>query len=405
MTQTSPQQTSTGVHNAIVLSFAQAFNGAIGPIAIALGAIAGEQLMASTPALATLPVAGYSVGAAMFALPVALLTKALGRRNGFMLGAIVGILGAGITSFALLTTQFWLFCAGFLLLGGSGAFVQQYRFAAADQGSDKFKARAISWVLTGGVLAAIIGPQTAILTKDLFPGTAHMGAFIAIAALLLVGFIILSFLRPIPPPQISATAAPEQIRPLPAIMKNPTFIVALLCAVSSYGLMAFMMTGAPYAMTHHHGFSETQAIEGIQWHVMAMFAPSFFTGLLIVKFGKPLVIGAGLCLLLLCSGVALAGLELWNFWTSLILLGIGWNFGFIGATALLGETYTPAEKNKVQGAHDFILFSFVAAGALLSGVTLNAFGWHGLAIVLLPVASFSLLALMWLTMSTRKQSA
>jgi len=402
MIQTSPQPKNSGVRNAIVLSLAQAFNGAVGPIAIALGAIVGAQLMPQNIGLATLPVAGYSVGAALFALPVAILTKTFGRRTGFIIGAAIGMLGACLASIAIFNTHFWLFCAGFLLLGGSGAFVQQYRFAAADQGSDKFKARAISWVLTGGVLAAIIGPKTAIFTKDLFSGTPHVGAFIAIAGLLSIGIVILMFLRPVTRTSAIDTAQTSPERSLSTIMRNPTFIVALLCAISSYGLMTFMMTGAPLAMTHHHGFSEGQAIDGISYHVMAMYAPSFFTGLLIVKFGKPLVIGAGLTLLLMCAGVALAGLELWNFWTSLILLGVGWNFGFIGSTALLGETYSAAEKNKVQGTHDFILFSFVAAAALLSGATLNAYGWHGIAKVLLPVATFSLAALIWLSFSRRK---
>ncbi len=157
-----------------------------------------------------------------------------------------------------------------------------------------------------------------------------------------------------------------------------------------------MMTGAPLAMLHH-GHSEHQAILGIQWHVMAMFAPSFITGNLIVRFGKIPVIATGLTLLLVCATVALSGLELWNFWTSLILLGVGWNFGFIGATALLGESYTLCEKNKVQGFHDTILFSFVAGAALLSGSTFSIYGWHGIALVLLPVASFALLSLLWLS--------
>ncbi len=397
----SSSANSNAVRNAAVLSLAQAVNGSIGAIAISLGALSGAYLLPGSPALATLPVAGYSIGVALFASLVALLSHRLGRKIGFIGGAVIGIFGALLASYALTSHNFWLFCAGFLLIGGASAFVQQYRFAAADQGDDKFKSRAISWVMTGGILAAFIGPQTVLRTKDAMLPTPYAGAFIAMAALLVVGILVLSFLTKVPVLKQEDTQA-DTGRPLGTIMKQPVFFIALLCAISSFALMTFMMTGAPLAMTHH-GHSQADAVTGIQWHILAMYGPSFITGSLIVRFGKIPVIATGLVLLLVCAGVALAGLELWNFWVSLILLGVGWNFGFIGATALLGESYTAAEKNKVQGGHDTILFSFVAAAALLSGAVLNGFGWHGVALVLIPVASFSLLALLWLAVTTHKQ--
>ena len=394
---------SSAPRNALVLSLAQAVNGSIGAIAISLGGWSGAYLLPGNPALHTLPIAGYSIGVAVFASLVALLSHNWGRKLGFISGAVIGIFGAALACFALVNNGFWMFCAAFLLIGGSSAFVQQYRFAAADQGDDKFKSRAISWVLTGGVLAAFIGPQIVMRTKDALLPIPFAGAFVAMAALLVGGVIILSFLSKVPALKHDAAINGDTGRSLFTIIKQPVFLVALLCAISSFALMTFMMTGAPLAMTHN-GHSHDQAVTGIQWHILAMYAPSFITGSLIVRFGKIPVIAIGLALLLLCAGIALAGLELWNFWTSLILLGIGWNFGFIGATALLGESYTAAEKNKVQGGHDTILFSFVAMAALLSGATLNSFGWHGVATVLLPIASISLLALLWLAISKRKQS-
>lgn len=394
---------SVGVRNAIVLSLAQAFNGSIGAIAISLGALAGAWLVPDRLALATLPVAAYSIGAAVLAMPVALSGRKFGRKTSFIIGAIIGIIGALLSILALQQSEFWLFCLGYFLIGGAGAFVQQYRFAAADTGSDKFKSQAISWVLTGGVLAAIIGTGVVLRTKDLFLPLPFAGGFAGMAGLLLVGSGILLFLKPTGHGRVATETKTNNIRHIGEIIRQPVFIVALLCAVASFALMTFMMTGAPLAMKHH-GHTEAQAILGIRWHVLAMYAPSFFTGALIVRFGKLLIIGAGLGLLILCAGIALVGLELWNFWTSLILLGIGWNFGFIGATALLGEAYSESERNKVQGLHDFILFSFVATASLGSGAMLNSHGWHGIAIVLIPVSILAVLSLLWLKFIVRAKS-
>jgi MFS family permease len=385
----------TAKRNAVILSAAQAVNGSMGPIAISMGAWGGAYLHPQNIALATLPVAAYSVGTALFAFPVGMITKALGRRNGFILGSLMGVIGAMLAAYALSTKSFFLFGLGFSCLGAASAFVQQYRFAAADHGSDHFKSKAISWVLTGGVFAAILGPQIAMRTKDMLSPTPYAGAFIALAALLVVGIAVLTTLTPLRdhPDDQPATLTPS--RPLRTILKQPKFIVALLCAISSYGLMTFMMTGATLAMTNH-GHSQNHAVMGIQWHVLAMYAPSYFTGLLLVRFGKPAVISTGLLLLIACSGIALAGVDLWNFWGSLVLLGLGWNFGFIGATALLGETYFESEKNKVQGLHDCILFSFVTTASLMSGAVLHLFGWTTIAIILLPVSLISLLSLVFL---------
>jgi len=218
------------------------------------------------------------------------------------------------------------------------------------------------------------------------------------AALLVIGIGILAFLKPTGPEACAVHENPAPARDVSKIFSQPVFLVALLCAVATYGLMTFVMTGAPLAMKQN-GHSEVEAVLGIRWHVLAMFGPSFITGILIVKFGKLPIIGAGLVLLMVCAGVALSGLALWNFWWALILLGIGWNFGFIGATALLNEAYCDNEKNKVQGLHDFILFSSVAAASLASGAMLHNFGWNGVVIVLFPVCGLAILSLIWLHVS------
>lgn len=382
--------------NTFVLAVAQAFGGSIGAIAISLGALSGAFLLTNDQqALATSPVAAYSVGAALFALPVSILCKHFGRRLGFSSGTLLGILGAAIACFALVQGQFILFCFAYLLIGCSSAFVQQYRFAASDHGSDALKSRAISLVLTGGVLAAILGPQTALFTKDLLLPTPFAGGFLGMIALLIAALLVLAFLKPSPVTPIDTAHDTAKPRPLIKIIKQPVFFIALLCSVSCFAMMTFMMTGAPLAMIHH-GHSQQHAIVGIQWHVMAMYAPSFFTGKLIVKFGKIPIIATGLLLLFMCAGIALGGKELWNFWASLVFLGIGWNFGFIGATALLSESYRECEKNNVQGLHDTILFSFVACAAILSGSTFHAFGWNGIASALFPISGLSILALLWL---------
>jgi len=398
MVDSSPQTPIGAKRNAIILAVCQAINSSTTSAAIALGALAGAFLLPQRPELATLPVAVFSIGVALFALPVAMLCKKFGRRMGFIIGAVIGIAGSLIAASALSGVSFYLFCTGMFFIGGAAAFVHQYRFAAADNGTDDFKSKAIAWVMTGGIFGAVIGTQTVLFSKDLFLPTPYAGAFVATGGLLVIGILVLSGITKIQEDaQINTSTASSQ-RPLKQILAQPKFVVALICAIASAALMTFMMTGAPLAMKHH-GHSVDEAVLGIQWHVLAMYGPSLFTGLLIVRFGKTAIIATGLILLLMCGGVAIAGLELWNFWGSLILLGVGWNFGFIGSTALLGEAYTASEKNKVQGVHDFILFSLVAAASLLSGYTLHKFGWNGIAAVLFPVAFLALIAVIGLAIS------
>ncbi len=386
--------------NAIILSIAMAFTASAAPISIALGGLAGIYLLGADKSWATAPITGYQLGVALGALPAALLMRRVGRRLGFMGGTVVGMSGSLVSAYALYISSFSLFCVGMMLSGGGGAFTQQLRFAAADQGSESFKPKAISWVLVGGVAAAIIGPQTASQFKDMFAPIQFAGAYFAGTFLLFAGMLVLSQLK-FATPMSHQDDKSDTGRSLGEIMMQPQFIVALICAIGTYALMSFVMTAAPIAMVGC-GISQHNAILGIQWHVLAMFAPSFFTGHLIARFGKGQIVAVGMILLMACAIVALQGQQLWQFWVSLILLGVGWNFGFIGATAMLTDTYTVAERNKTQGINDFLLFGSVAFASLMAGQTLNAFGWYMLNWFVFPVVAICLFSLIWLGIKSHK---
>lgn len=388
--------------SAFIFAAAMAVVGSAAPISISMGALAGHYLLDADKALASAPVTGFTVGVALGALPAAAILRMIGQRSGFMLGTIITALGGGIATLGLFRGDFWLFTIGLLVVGLGGAFVQQLRFAAADNAPPEFKAKAISFVLAGGVVTAILGPQIVIFTRELFAPVMFAGSFAAIIGLAAVGAVILSFLRPAAAATVAGVnAESEPARPLMEIVRQPRFAVALLCAVSTYALMSFVMTGAPLAMVGC-GFSPDEATLGISWHVMAMFAPSFVTGRLISRFGAERIVAAGLVLLIGCAVVALSGIALWQFWTALILLGLGWNFGFIGATAMVANTYRPSEKGKAQGFHDFVLFSSVAFASLMSGVAYNSHGWDLLNWIIFPVSAVCLVALGWLVSSRRE---
>ena len=377
---------------ALILAASQAIIGSAAPIAISMGALAGQYLLGADKSLATAPITGFNVGVALGALPAAAIIRQLGQRGGFMTGTVVTALGGLIATLALFHGSFWLFAFALLVIGIGGAFVQQFRFAAADNAPPQFKARAISFVLAGGIITAILGPQIVIFTRELFAPVMFAGSFASILPLAAVGAIILSFLRLPAKAASKVDVSGGDARPLSEIVTKPRFVAALFCAVGSYALMSFVMTGAPLAMVGC-GLSEDDATLGISWHVMAMFAPSFFTGSLIHRFGAERIVAIGLILLIGCAAVALSGLALWQFWTSLILLGLGWNFGFIGATAMVAASYRPSEKGKVQGFHDFVLFGSVAFSSLMSGAIYNAWGWTMLNWIVFPVVLLCFVAL------------
>jgi MFS family permease len=388
--------------NALILAVAGAVVGAAPTIVFSLGGLAGLYLLPDRPALATLPLSFFVVGGAVTAIPGALLMSRIGRRAGFILGAIIGALGGLIAGFAILRGSFALLVVGVAIVGSANAFVQQYRFAAADSGSPPLRAKAISWVLAGGVASGVIGPQVAIFTKHLFDPLPFVGGFFAITVLAAVGALLLL------PLSGAARRAPTLVsrsggRPLGEIIRQPRFIVSLVCAIGSYSLMSLVMTAAPLAMIGC-GLGQDDAALGIQWHVLAMFGPSFFTGALIARFGAEAIVGVGLALLAACAGVALLGIDIWHFWLALILVGLGWNFGFIGATTMLTETYRPEERSKVQGFNDFVLFSFVAAASFSSGQLYATVGWATINVIVFPIVALCALALIAATMAMRPRT-
>ena len=382
-------------HNARVLACAQALGGANPAIVISLGGIVGQTLV-EDKSLATLPVSILNLGLAAGTIPAALLMRRFGRREGYLLGATIGV-AAGITAAAgVVLSSFAVFCAGTFLAGLYAAFVQSYRFAAADSASGHFKARAISWVMAGGLAAAVIGPQTVIWTRDFVPGAMFAGGFLGQAALALLSVAVVALLRPAP----MTVASPGGGRPLGEIVGQPRFIVAVTAGLVSYGLMSFVMTAAPLAMVGC-GHSVGEAALGIQWHVLAMFGPSFFTGRLIDRFGKEQVTAAGLILIALAALVGLAGLSVAHFWSALVLLGLGWNFSFIGATALVTDCYRPEERAKVQAANDFVIFGSVAVASFSSGHLLNTGGWASVNWLVLPAVAVAVGLVAW-QMTTKR---
>ncbi|MFN3508123.1 MAG: MFS transporter [Allorhizobium sp.] len=395
-------QLSTARRNVGLLAVAQAILGSAPPLAFAVGGLAGFQMLGADKSLATAPLTGFNVGVALGAIVVAAASRVLGRRESFMVGALTGALGSALAAFALIQSNFWLFAFSLMLMGISGGFTQKIRFAAADASPSFYKGKAISWILAAGIISAIAGPQIAIWLKDALAPVTFAGAFLGLVPLLLCAIAVLFFLK-LPSIAEKKAEAAGPTRPLREIVLTQRFLTGMICGISSYALMTFMMTGAPLAMVIGCGFSSDLATLGIQWHVIAMFAPSFFTGVLITRFGAEKVVAAGLLILMSCAVIAHWGVELWNFWGALVLLGVGWNFGFIGATAIVASSYRPAEADKVQGFHDIILFSTVALSSFSSGKVFTAFGWSVMNLIIWPVTIICLvLVLLQLRAAARK---
>ena len=307
----------------------------------------------------------------------------IGRRPVFMAASLWGAVAGLIAMQGVLGAQFWMLCLGTFMAGMMGAVVHSYRFAAADTASPGFRPKAISWVLAGGVASGLIGPQVVIAFNDFFDPVLFAGAFLGQAGLSALSILVVAFVD-LPRPAGPARAGAEGARPLREIARQPRFQAALLSAIVAYALMSLAMTAAPLAMIAC-GHSVGEAALGIQWHVIGMFAPSFFTGSLIARFGAERVVLAGFAILAACAAVALSGLSVFHFWIALVLLGVGWNFGFLGATSMLTECYRPQERNTVQGWNDLILFGFVAFASFSSGGLHHLFGWDVINWLLLPI--------------------
>ncbi|MCX8998972.1 MFS transporter [Rhizobiaceae bacterium BDR2-2] len=397
-------QLRSAKRNVALLTAAQAILGSAGPLSFSVGALAGYELLGTDKSLATAPMTGFNVGVALGAVVVAVAARVLGRKASFMVGAVTVGLGGLVAALALFRSDFWLFALGLLLIGLSAGFTQKIRFAAADASPSFYKGKAISWILAGGIVSAILGPQLAIWAKDYFAPVLFAGTFMALVPLSLAALAILVFLR-LPEKPVGSGSADEPARPLAEIVLTRRFLTGLVCGIGSYALMTFMMIGAPLAMVIGCGLPTEMATLGIQWHVIAMFCPSFFTGMLIARHGAEKVVALGLVILMACAVVAHMGVELWNFWGALVLLGIGWNFGFIGSTAIVAASYRPQEADKVQGFNDIVLFGTVALSSFSSGRVFTAYGWDVMNLVIWPVTIVCLALILAEMRAARLRSA
>jgi MFS family permease len=385
--------------NVAVLAACQALLFTNNSTAIALNGLAGWAL-ASNKALATLPVTGWVIGAALSTFPASLLMKRFGRRAGFTVGALIGMIGAAICSWALYLGNFWLLCLGTMVFGIYNAVAQYYRFAAADAVSADFRAKAISLVLVGGLVGGLIGPEVSKHTVDLL-AERYLGAYLS-----LIGFLVLVVLvvQLLDIPALSSAEHRAPTRPLREIMAQPNFIVAVTGAAIGYGVMNLLMTATPLAMgLCGHPYSAAATVIG--WHVVGMFGPSFFTGSLIRRFGVLQVMLAGALILYGCVGIALSGISVPHFWFALVLLGIGWNFLYIGGTTLITEVCAPAERAKTQGANDSIIFIVMATSSFSSGVLIDQRGWQVLNWLALPFVTAAVAAILWLLLKRRLAAA
>lgn len=386
--------------NAVILAIASALYGSCMTAMVVTGGLIGLQL-SPDPAWATLPVSLMIVGTALTTLPISLLMRRIGRRAGFMIGSAGGAAGSLLGVYALYERHFALFLVATLLLGIYQASASYYRFAAADTASAAFRPKAISWVMTGGVVAALFGTMMVIGTVDLLAPATFAGTWFAMAALSLASMIVLLALDI---PKAHDDAGAEDARPLGEIAVQPRYVVAVATAMLSYGIMLLVMTATPVAMIAC-GFQVQDSSWVIQWHALAMFVPSFFTGNLIVRFGAERIAAIGLVLLVAAAVAGLAGIAFENFAVGLILLGLGWNFGFIGGTTMLTATYRAAERNKAQGLNDLLIFCTTAAASLSAGKLLAGFGWDAVNYAVFPMAALGLALIWWLATHRTAQAA
>jgi MFS family permease len=384
--------------NVVRLAAAQALTGANSAVIFATGSIVGATL-APSMSLATVPLSMYVVGLAAGTLPTGAISRRYGRRVAFIIGTGCGVLTGLLGAFAILQGSFPLFCLATFLGGLYGAVSQSYRFAAADGASALYRPKAVSWVMAGGVFAGVLGPQLVQWTMDIWPPYLFAFSFVVQALVALVAMAVLAGVD-------APRPAPSDLhggRPLSEIVRQPRFMAAALCGIVSYPMMNLMMTSAPLAMKMC-GLSISDSNFGIQWHIVAMYGPSFFTGSLIARFGAPRIVALGLLLEAGAATVGLSGITAMHFWATLVILGVGWNFSFIGASALVLETHRPQERNKVQAFNDFLVFGVMALGSFSSGQLLANYGWSAVNLVVYPPVLLGLLVLTLASFARRRRS-
>ncbi|WP_422366490.1 MFS transporter [Pelagibius sp.] len=379
------------MRNVILLAVCQALGMSCLALSITITALVGSGL-APDPTLATFPLAIQFVATAAFTIPASLFMGRFGRRAGFTLGGLLGVAGGIVACQAVIISSFSLFCLGAALLGGFATHIALYRFAAAEVAGAEHRSRAISLVMVGGVASAILGPELAKWTRELFAPILFAGGYAAIAALAFIGLVLVQAVD-LPPPLTRKQKAAG--RPLREVLRQPALIVAVLSAMIAYGSMNLIMVSTPLAMIACAHPFETAAFV-IQWHVVGMYAPSFVTGHIIERIGVLRVITIGAFLIFSCVVVNLTGVEFLQFWSGLVLLGVGWNFMYVGATSLLTETYRPEEQARVQAFNEFMVFGTTAVTALASGAIFSTFGWQAVNLgVVVPVV-FAAAAVFWL---------
>lgn len=367
----------------LLLSVCYAFSVTSIALNVATAPIVGLAL-APRPALATIPVSLQVLGVMAASMPASLLMHRIGRRNGFLVGTTIGTFGAGAAVWAILTGSFVLFCVGTAAMGILNGFAQFYRFAAAEVAAPTVRARAISYVMAGGVLAGVLGPGLAAGTAGL-TATRFVGSYAGVVALYAVVGMLLQFVRL---PAIEEEVGARPPRPLGTIMRDARFVIAVVAAMVAYGVMSLLMTATPLSMrAAGHSFGASAFV--IQGHVVAMFAPSFFTGRLIERFGPGRIMAAGIVSLSACVAVDLSGQSVAQYWTALVLLGIGWNLLFVAGTTVLTTAHRTSERAKVQGVNDVLVFGSAAAGSFLAGYLVEKVGWATINVAVLPALALA----------------
>lgn len=390
--------------NVGILIAAQAILGAQMPLLFVVGGLAGGQ-MASNPCFATLPISLIVFGSMTTAPWLSNVMQRFGRQIGFFIGAVGGAIGAAICAYGLIISSFPVFLIGSYMSGIYMSAQGFYRFAATDVASESFRPRAISFVMAGGLMSAVIGPQLNKFVQDAYVIT-FLGSYLAVVALNVVGMLLFFFLT-VPKGMTKAEVTSAPRRSIKVLLTTPRIVVAIICAMVSYALMNLVMTSTPLAVVGC-GFTKNNANDVVTAHVLAMFIPSFFTGHLINRFGVHRIVAAGLIILGAAGIAGLSGVELPNFFVALILLGIGWNFGFIGATSMLAGSHAPHERGRVQGLNDLIVFGCVTVASLSSGGLMNCTGgdvvqgWNAVNYAMVPFLTLAGVALIWLIRQERQ---
>mgnify|MGYP000716085442 CR=1 FL=1 len=389
--------------NVFILVIAQAFLGSQMPMIFVLGGLAGQSL-ATNPCFATLPISVIVLSSMLSANPMSAIIQRFGRKAGFLTGSLGGAIGGIVGAYGLYLGSFPMFLLGSFFTGIYMSAQGFYRFAAADTASDDFRPKAISYVMAGGLLSAIIGPQLVKVTSQAFV-IPFLGTYLTVVAINVIGSLIFLFLD-IPRPDAPSADAPKGRSRL-ELLAIPRIVVAVICATVSYALMNLVMTSTPLAVVGC-GFTENNAADVVSGHVLAMFVPSFFTGHLIARFGVEKIMGTGIVILAAAGAVGLQGVELENFFLALILLGVGWNFGFIGATPMLAGAHEPHERGRMQGLNDFIVFGGVTFASLASGGLMNCSGgtpiegWNAVNMAMAPFLMLAGGALLWLVLRPKE---